>query len=56
MYNILIQFKPYFWIKLNFYFNVNALYMAVDNENVEIVKLLCSKYDLDINYINVFCA
>ena len=33
---------------------MSALYMAVENENIEIIKILVSNKNLDINCLNVF--
>lgn len=34
-------------------FNIDLLYHAVRNENIEIVKLLASHNDIDINFKNI---
>lgn len=36
-----------------FFSDETALYIAVKNNDIEIVKLLLSKNDIDINYLNV---
>ena len=33
---------------------VTALYLAVEKENIEIVKLLLTNDKLDINFLNIF--
>ena len=38
---------------LLFYFHVPPLYMAVEKENIEIIKLLLANKNLDINITNV---
>ena len=35
-------------------FYITALYLAVEKENIEIVKLLLSKDKIDINIHNIF--
>lgn len=41
-------------MKFNIYlFDETPLYIAVKNKYIEIVKLLLSKNDIDINYINI---
>lgn len=38
-------------IKQNFY--KNPLYIAVGNENIEIVRILLMNDELDVNYLNI---
>lgn len=42
--------------KWNFYslFYNSSLYYAIENENVEIVKLLLSHDEIDVNNFNIF--
>ena len=35
-------------------FDKTALYLAIEKENIEIVKLLLSNEKVDINIINIF--
>ena len=51
-----IAFKIIF-SSMKFYYNIiykTALYLAIEKENIEIIKLLLSKNNLDINHINIF--
>ena len=46
-------FKSNIWIELIFYIYKTALYLAVEKENIEIIKLLLSNDKLDINILNI---
>lgn len=41
---------------MKFYLKINktALFLAIEKENIEIIKLLMSNENIDINIINVF--
>ncbi len=41
-------------MKFFYFFDKTALYLAIEKENIEIVKLLLSNEKLDINIINIF--
>ena len=41
---------------MKFYLKINktALFLAIEKENIEIVKLLLSNKNIDVNIINIF--
>ena len=40
-------------MKLKYYIHKSSLFIAIENENIEIVKLLLKSKNLDINITNV---
>ena len=41
-------------MKFYYLFDKTALYLAIEKENIEIVKLLLSNEKIDVNIINIF--
>ena len=49
-----MKFKIKMLNKVLIYFNKTALCLAVEKENIEIVKLLLSNDKIDVNILNIF--
>lgn len=49
-----IKFCHFHWWDQNLFFKNAALHIAVENGNVEIVKLLLTSDKLDVNIRNIF--
>ena len=49
-----MKFKIISFNEIIKYFYKTALYLAVEKENIEIVKLLLNNNQLDINFLNIF--
>ena len=48
-----MEFKINYLNRISFYFYQTALYLAVEKENIEIIKLLLSNNKLNINILNI---
>ena len=49
-----MEFKDISFDEILIWLYIQALYLAVENENLEIIKLLLTNDKIDINIINIF--
>ena len=48
-----MRFQAKIFNKIIFQYNKTALYLAIEKENLEIIKLLLSNNAIDVNILNI---